>query len=295
MPEKAHLYLTNIAATKRSVPDEPMKLETFPRTRRAPTRSGFTLIELLVVIAIIAILASMLLPALSKAKAKGQGIRCLSNLKQMQFAWLNYKDDFNDKLALNWLANPNAWITGDVGGLPGATNLTYLRNGSLFKYMGSIDIYQCPAEPIVKQGNTRFKRARSWTMNGQMGGGDGRVPGSTDTSFVNPAPIYSNQKYGDIRRPPPESAMVFVHESAITIEDGYFAVPVTQPYWQNAPASLHNNTGTLSFADGHAEFWKYRDPSTAKIPSWNYTPPPGQTNDLWRFKQATAYQPNLWR
>src|SRR6516164_6922905 len=94
-------------------------------------RGGFTLIELLVVIAIIAILASMLLPALSRAKAKGQAASCLSNAKQLQLCWFLYTHDNNDFIVPNAISDSHAWIDGSGNNLaydlPGATNVLTIR------------------------------------------------------------------------------------------------------------------------------------------------------------------------
>ncbi len=265
-------------------------------------RRGFTLIELLVVIAIIAILAGMLLPALSKAKSKATGISCLSNTKQLTLAAHLYGVDYNDSIPPNYLSDTNAWIGGNVLSLPGATNIWDIRNGRLFPYNGSEKIYTCPSDQVnLKQGGRTFavSRVRSYSLSGMMGI---NTPGAADSVHQG---VKENTKFGNVLAPGPSQAMFFVDEQShpdlsqiawTSIDDGYFAVDMRKPdTWRNPPASRHGNGGVLSFADGHSELWRWVEGRTKTLRG----PYPAATRpdrDLLRFLKASYDEGRyIWR
>jgi prepilin-type N-terminal cleavage/methylation domain-containing protein len=260
---------------------------------KGPFRAGFTLIELLVVIAIIAILAGMLLPALAKAKEKATGINCVNNLKQLSLAAHLYGTDYNDFIPPNYLNDTNAWIGGNVLGLPGATNVMDIRNGRLFPYNQSEKIYTCPTDKFPLRMGTRIlevSRVRSYSLSGMMGI---NTPFARDS--VHPG-IPENKKFSDVNDPGPAQAMLFVDEqshpdlgnaSLTSIDDGYFAVDSHQSQtWRNPPASRHGNGGVLSFSDGHSEQWRWVEATTRNLRG-PYPRAAANDRDLIRFKRAS--------
>jgi len=231
---------------------------------------GFTLIELLVVIAIIAILAGMLLPALAKAKSKGQGISCLNNTKQLMISWRLYIDDQNGRIppAYSDVPNQNVWVYGNLD-WSGANRENWditnsLARGTLWKYTGgAANIYKCPAD-IYQTKNPSKNRLRSSSINAWVGMHDGKP-----TWFGNSPPWRMFLKDSDFVAA--SETWVFVDEHPDSINDGFFCVNMNPApnlagaVLPDAPASYHNGACGFAFADGHSEIKKWLDPRT-KIP-----------------------------
>ena len=288
--------------------------------------SGFTLIELLVVIAIIAILAAMLLPALSASKLKAQGVACINNMKQLQLAWYMYAGENEDLVPLNVNYssggnNPSGiisslggkfpnWVAGNMASSTEKNDPSFLTDES--KIWGSLGFtlknpasYKCPGDPT--------DNVRSCSMNGWVGpGGDTSslsylplgTAGAPTGWNLPPARFQAVVKLTDMKKLSPSDTFVFLDENKSSINDGWFRLDPTG-YGANGalfpsftsvvdfPAVYHNRCSSFSFGDGHAEIHKWASNGFAtRTPNGQQIKPPtdkDETQDwTWLLQHATV-------
>jgi len=246
-------------------------------------KCAFTLVELLVVIAIIAILAGLLMPSISKAKTKAQGIQCLNNHRQLMLAWRMYNDDNHDQIlfaspsafSADTSKDPYTWVLGYMDFDPdNPSNWDVnqdIKRSPLWPYCGqSAGIWKCPADrSTVRPSSGRLQgqtvpRVRSMSMNIWVGGFGGEDGGLSDPGVWR---IYL--KASEMIDPGPTRTFVLLDMREDSIDIGNFATDMhgwpDQPGsagFFDLPGNYHNRAGGLSFADGHSEIRRWVDDRT---------------------------------
>lgn len=284
-------------------------LMIFPGNRHS---RAFTLIELLVVIAIIAILVALLLPALSVAKEQGRRAKCINNLKQLNLTWHLYADDYSDRVARNGQKDPQIadgkplWVPGiEHPNTFGFTNTSILLDpavSSFAPYLRSPEIYICPTDrratyvlaDSASQRRARPPRNRSFSMNVYVGPSESTLPYTSTNVTV-------FEKTSDFARGSAADVFLFQDVNPGSICMPAFIVRIPGMRGESGaglfhfPASHHNRSGDLSFADGHVETRRWRDPNTMLqagpggfLLHWAH---PADNKDLAWLREKTSFSP----
>jgi prepilin-type N-terminal cleavage/methylation domain-containing protein len=221
-------------------------------------RKGFTLVELLVVIGIIALLISILLPSLNRAREMGRRAVCLSSMRQLATGWYAYANDNKGKI-VGAENGPTGWV--DNG-----NTVADLKRGLLFKYLQNPGVFLCPND-------IGPKNIRSYSINSAMNGGWGQG-------------IPSYKKLSQI--PHTSSAFVFIEEyDPRGYNEGSFVLYNSGDQWVDYPVHWHSSGAVLSFADSHADYYHWDDPRTSKIHDFYAVTP--NNRDLKRLQKVVGY------
>jgi len=280
---------------------------------------GFTLLELLTVMAIIAVLAGILLPALSQARERARAIGCLNNTRQLLVAWQLYAGDNGERLPynlgmagssfrtdLNWVNDVMTWDLSSDNTNP--ATITQASLGSLVG--GNTAVYHCPSDQALSSIQVAAgwtARIRSYSMNAMVGDA-----GAFSTNGFNVNNPGYTQFFKSTQIPRPSQIFVFLDEHPDSINDGYFldqapqngsgsgngyGVPTIPAQWTHLPASYHNRATAFSFADGHSELHRWSQPATlpppvpdaAKMPIWiPASPAVGLTDFDWVLEHMSV-------
>ena len=235
---------------------------------------AFTLVELLVTIAILAVLAALLLPALSHAQNRASGILCLNNNRQLALAWLLYADDHGGRLPynvggagtdrgvgardrLNWADGILDWEVLNSDN----TNTALLTGSGIGPYANrNAAIYRCPSDRVLsgqQKAAGWSARARGFSMNAMMG--NAGEASKTGVNVNNPSYV---QFFKVDHIPEPVRLFVLVDEHPDSINDGYFLNRSDRMEWIDLPASHHGGAASFSLADGHSEMHRWMVPGT---------------------------------
>lgn len=212
-------------------------------------RNAFTLIELLVVIAVIAVLMAILMPALNRAREQGKRTACVSNLRQLTMGWILYADDNNDKIVAANTGATGAWVVYADATTTEQTRIDGIRSGTLFRYCPETKLYKCPTG--VRGEVVTY--AITDAMNGYNG-----IPGTTDLM------VYRRMQ---VKRA--DERIVFLDEGRLSPNS--WTLWYDQERWWDQITARHGEGTNFGFADGHGEYWKWKDPRTVEVANIDYT------------------------
>ncbi|HEY3862675.1 MAG TPA: type II secretion system protein [Verrucomicrobiae bacterium] len=240
---------------------------------RKPNQNAFTLIELLVVIAIIAILASLLLPALANSKLQAQGSQCISNLRQLTLACVGmYTSDNRGFLVVNAdeayqptlqnLHTDPSWCPGREDEAIQSSNV-FIMAGLIYPYLKTPNIYKCPADHTRVYGS-QLPKTRSMSMNGWMS----PAPASqVDMGSTKNCHMYFKET--DLNIGGTANLWLFMDENPFSINDGFLLINPNDGGWVDWPATYHVRANGISFCDGHAIIHKWTDPKVINYDTEN--------------------------